>query len=211
MPQYFDEEPNTRSNPERVEVDLGDVSFAISTDHGVFSHGRLDRGTRLLLTRAPSPADRGDLLDLGCGAGPIAITLALRCPSAVIWAVDINERARALCTDNARTLGLDNVRVAHPDDIDPAIRFQTIWSNPPIRIGKPALHDMLERWLAQLDGDASAWMVVQRHLGADSLEQWLNNSGYHARRHASRSSYRLLEVQRTTEQRGSDPDEPLHR
>jgi 16S rRNA (guanine1207-N2)-methyltransferase len=207
MPQYFDEEPNTRSAPERVEVDLGDVSFAMSTDHGVFSHGRLDRGTRLLLTRAPAPGDHGNLLDLGCGAGPIAITLALRSPSAVVWAVDVNERARELCTANASSLGLDNVKVLHPDDLDPTIRFDAIWSNPPIRIGKPALHAMLERWLARLNSEASAWLVVQRHLGADSLERWITDLGYRTERRASRSSYRLLEVSRDIEHPAATPDE----
>ena len=196
MPQYFDKDPITPSARERVEVDLGDVSFTIVTDRGVFSHGRLDRGTRLLLTAARTPPPPGNLLDLGCGAGPIAITMALRSPSATVWAVDVNERARQLCSENAAALNLDNVIVAHPDEVDPTIRFTTIWSNPPIRIGKSALHDLLTVWLDRLDVGSSAWLVVQRHLGADSLARWLESTGRRVQRRAGRSSFRLLEVHR---------------
>ncbi len=198
MPQYFDNDPITPSARERIEVDLGDVSFSMATDRGVFSHGRLDRGTRLLLTAAATPPSQGNLVDLGCGAGPIAITMALRSPSATVWAVDVNDRARQLCSENAAALGLDNITVAHPNEVDSTMRFDTIWSNPPIRIGKSALHDLLDVWLGRLEDTCSAWLVVQRHLGADSLGRWLESNGYLVRRRAGRSSFRLLEVQQRT-------------
>ena len=194
MSHYFDPEPPGPSDERRVEVVLPDVSFTMTTDRGVFSHGRLDTGTELLLRTAPTPAPSGDLLDLGCGAGAIALTLAQRSPGATVHAVDVNARARELCARNAAALGLANVVVAAPDDVDPDIRFSTIWSNPPIRIGKPALHDLLATWLGRMTNDGSAVLVVQRHLGADSLHRWLEQQGHVVERVASRAGFRVLRV-----------------
>ncbi len=76
----------------------------------------------------------------------------------------------------------------------PTVQFATIWSNPPIRIGKPALHDLLHTWLARLDADGSASLVVQKHLGADSLQRWLIELGYRCDRVGSKAGFRLLTV-----------------
>lgn len=194
--QYFDPNPDVGSAPREFLVALPDTSLRITTDRGVFSHGSLDTGTRVLLLGAPSPPAAGDLLDLGCGAGPIALTLARRAPDAVVWAVDVNERARALCAANAAANGITNVRVAAPDDVPADIRFATIWSNPPIRIGKPALHQLLRTWLPRLQPDGEAVLVVQKHLGADSLAAWLGAEGYDVVRLVSRAGFRLLGVTR---------------
>ncbi|MGA1440751.1 MAG: class I SAM-dependent methyltransferase, partial [Ilumatobacteraceae bacterium] len=162
---------------------------------GVFSHGRLDTGTALLLREAQPPALTGQLLDLGCGAGPITLTLAKRAPDATVWAVDVNERARELTSANAQANGVTNVRIVHPDDVPVDIVFATIWSNPPIRIGKRSLHDLLLTWLPRLAPGGRAELVVQKHLGADSLHHWLEQQGFTVRRTASRSGYRLLAVE----------------
>jgi 16S rRNA (guanine1207-N2)-methyltransferase len=196
VPHYFDESPAVGSDDVEVAVDLRDVSFVLRTDRGVFSHGRLDPGTEVLLRRGPPLPAAGDLLDLGCGAGPIAIALALRAPGARVWAVDVNERARELCAANASRNTVTNVRVAHPDDVDPEMRFAAVWSNPPIRIGKPALHDLLATWLARLDAGGSAALVVHKHLGGDSLQRWLDEQGYLAERYASARGSRVLRVTR---------------
>ena len=111
-----------------------------------------------------------------------------------MWGVDVNRRALSLTQANATANGLANVRVAEPDDVPEDVRFTTIWSNPPIRIGKPELHALLERWLDRLVPGGTAVLVVQKHLGADSLTRWLNESGRPTRRLLSRASYRLLEV-----------------
>ena len=149
-----------------------------------------------MLLESPAPAGGVDLLDLGCGYGPIALTLARRAPDATVWAVDVNQRALDLCAANAAANGLTNVRAVKPDMVPPDVRFGGIWSNPPIRIGKRALHDLLLSWLDRLDEDAHAWLVVQKHLGSDSLARWLEETGWSADRRVSRAGYRVLEVGR---------------
>jgi len=199
--QYFAEEPGAAHRPGLVHVVLPDVHLALATDSGVFSPGRLDPGTRLLLDVAPTPPADGDLLDLGCGYGALALVLASRSPAARVWAVDVNRRAVALCERNADRAGLANVHClavggVDPDDARLPGRYDLIWSNPPIRIGKPALHALLAGWLALLAPDAAAYFVVQRNLGSDSLQRWLEISGWTAGRFAARAGYRVLEVRR---------------
>jgi 16S rRNA (guanine1207-N2)-methyltransferase len=149
----------------------------------------------LLREGAPPPLE-GNLLDLGCGYGPLACALARRAPRAIVWATDVNSRALELTCANAAALGLANVRAARPDEIPPETVFMGIWSNPPIRVGKTALHDLLSVWMARLAPGASAWLVVNRHLGGDSLAAWLTGGGWQVRRAASKSGYRVLEVTR---------------
>jgi 16S rRNA (guanine1207-N2)-methyltransferase len=192
---YFDQRPGVASDTELVEVALPDLAFTFETDRGVFSHGRLDAGTGLLLREAPAPPRSGHLLDLGCGAGPIALTLARRAPDATVWAVDVNERARSVTARNAARNAITNLEVGDVGDVPDDVRFGAIWSNPPIRIGKHALHALLLTWLARLAPDGEAVLVVQKHLGADSLQRWLEQQGHPTDRVASRAGYRLLRVQ----------------
>ena len=191
---YFTARPDAPHRPGLVHVVLPDVHLKLRTDAGVFSPVRLDAGTRLLLETAPPPPAAGHLLDLGCGYGPLALVLAARSPGATVWAVDVNERALALCAENAQRAGLPNVRCALPGD--PALPAQVglIRSNPPIRIGKAALHELLAGWLARLVPGGAACLVVQRNLGADSLQRWLAEAGWPARRLAARGGYRVLAV-----------------
>lgn len=192
---YFSAEPGAVSKPGTVDLVLRDLHLRLETDRGVFSPDRVDAGTRILLDSVPPPPRRGNLLDLGCGYGPIALTLASRAPEAAVYGVDVNQRALELARRNARSAGLDNVRFGLPEEIDPGASFAAIWSNPPIRIGKKALHELLETWLPRLEPGGRAHLVVQKHLGSDSLQRWLTDSGWPASRLASRSSYRILEVQ----------------
>ncbi len=192
--QYFAERPTAAHRPGLVRVVLPDVYLELATDSGVFSPGRLDPGTRFLLERGPLPPSSGDLLDLGCGYGPIACVLASRAPGATVWAVDVNERALALCAANAAAAGLPNVRCVLPSAPGLPASLAGIWSNPPVRIGKPALHAMLSGWLPRLSPGAAATLVMGRNLGADSLHAWLGEQGWSVRRLAARSGYRLLRV-----------------
>jgi 16S rRNA (guanine1207-N2)-methyltransferase len=193
---YFTARPETAHRPGQVHVLLPDVHLELDTDAGVFSPSRLDTGTRVLLDVDTKPADGGDLLDLGCGYGPIALVLAARAPAATVWAVDVNERALGLCARNADRAGLANVRCATPGDPALPASYAGIWSNPPIRIGKQALHALLGSWLPRLSPGATATAVVQRHLGSDSLQRWLAEQGWDVGRIASRAGYRVLRVTR---------------
>jgi 16S rRNA (guanine1207-N2)-methyltransferase len=191
---YFEAEPVVASKPATVELTLPDGTLSLRTDRGVFSGGRVDPGTVILLREAPPPPQAGHLLDLGCGYGPIAVTLARRAPDAVVWAVDVNRRALELVRQNAAALGLSNLRAVTPDAVPAEVRLAGVWSNPPIRIGKEALHGLLLGWLGRLVPGGRAWLVVQKHLGSDSLARWLEQQGYPTVRLSSRKAYRVLEV-----------------
>jgi 16S rRNA (guanine1207-N2)-methyltransferase len=195
MPHYFDRVSATPSRPGRLELVLPDWKAELNTDRGVFSAAAVDAGTLELLKAAlPAPPERSELLDLGCGYGPIALTLAHRHPGCTVWAVDINERAVHLTATNADALGLRNVRAVQPDSVPHGVRFAQVWSNPPIRIGKAALHELLSTWLSRLAPGGEASLVVQKHLGSDSLAEWLHQAGYAVERVGSKKGYRLLRV-----------------
>jgi 16S rRNA (guanine1207-N2)-methyltransferase len=170
---YFSTQPSGEFVAKPISVTLAGRAVELHTAGGVFSPGGLDLGTQVLLDHGAPPPLEGNLLDLGCGWGPIALTLALRSPQATVWAVDVNERALELTRRNAQTLGLNNVRAVSPDAVPDDIRFTAIWSNPPIRVGKSELHSMLESWLPRLIEGAESWLVVSRHLGSDSLQRWM--------------------------------------
>ena len=191
---YFSSAPGAASDPKDVDVLLPDVDLTLTSDAGVFSHGRLDGATRIFLETAPPPPRDGVLLDLGCGYGPIALTLASRSPAAQVIAVDVNERALELTRRNADRNGLANVTAYRPEDVPEGVRFAAIYSNPPVRIGKSEMRAMLLHWLSRLEPTGVAYFVVGKHLGSDSLAGWLTGQGYDVQRIASKNSYRTLEV-----------------
>jgi 16S rRNA (guanine1207-N2)-methyltransferase len=193
---YFSQHPAAAHRPGAVHVVLPDLHLELETDAGMFSPGRLDAGSRVLLETVPPPPASGDLLDLGTGYGPLALVMAARSPGAIVWAVDVNERALELCARNAERAGLANVRCVTPGTPGLPGQFDLMWSNPPIRIGKQALHDLLSTWLARLAPGAPGYLVVQRHLGADSLHRWLAEAGWGTERVGARGGYRVLRTTR---------------
>jgi len=198
---YFSDQPTGKLVLSPLTVTLAGREVEVVTAGGVFSPRALDAGTRILLGAVPPPPERGNLLDLGCGWGPIALSLAMSSPEATVWAVDVNERSLDLTRRNATRLGLTNVTAVRPEEVPGNVRFACLWSNPPIRVGKHELHGMLEHWLPRLDDDASAWLVVARNLGSDSLHRWLDESfgAWSAvSRAATQKGYRVLRVRRTS-------------
>ena len=193
---YFSSDPAVASRPVPVAISLRGLEMNLQSDRGVFSYGHLDRGTEILLRCIPDPPS-GDLLDLGCGYGPIAITLALLAPSSRVWAVDINRRAVGLAAANATANGAANVTALTPEDVPDDLMFTAIYANPPVRLGKEPLHELLRHWLPRLRPEGTAHLVVQRHLGSDTLAEWLSAEGYSVRRARSRQGYRVLEVRMT--------------
>lgn len=193
---YYTADPAVGSRPRTVALRLPDVTLDLTSDAGVFAADRLDRATRILLEHAPLPPVRGPLLDLGCGYGPIALTLATRRRRLPVWAVDVNTRALALTMRNAAAAGLGNVTTALPEAVPEDLRFAGIYSNPPIRAGKAALHDLLRRWLSRLLPGGRAYLVVGKYLGSDSLARWLDEQGWPTTRLTSVAGFRVLEVVR---------------
>lgn len=170
---YFSEAPVTEFKPKEISVEIGGKKVAVTTAGGVFSPDHIDTGTAVLLTHIDQAPAGGNLLDIGCGWGPIALSLASQSPKATVWAIDVNERSLELTAANAKRLGLSNIKTARPEDVPTEIRFSGIWSNPPIRVGKDVLHEILLTWLPRLADDAESYLVVQKNLGADSLHRWL--------------------------------------
>jgi len=194
---YFSANPGATARPTEVVVPMPGGELRLRAASGVFSAGRLDPGTAVLLRKAelPGPHQRGALLDLGCGYGPITCVLASIAPAAAVYGVDVNTRALGLARANAEELGLaERVVLGQPDEIPADVRFDQIWSNPPIRIGKEELHALLLRWLPRLTPDGTAWLVVARHLGGDSLADWLRGQGFHVDKHASQQGFRVLRI-----------------
>ncbi len=191
---YSDPAPVVESKPRTVHLHVGELALDLQADRGVFASRGIDLGTRVLLREAPAPPAQGDILDLGAGYGPIAIALARQAPAARIWAVDVNQRAVELTRANASTAAVANVTACTPDEVPDEVTFAAIYSNPPVRVGKTALHELLVRWLGRLGAGGRAYLVVQRNLGADSLAAWLATQGYEVQRLKSKKGYRILQV-----------------
>jgi 16S rRNA (guanine1207-N2)-methyltransferase len=193
--QYFSEQPSGTEVRRTINAQIWGRELTLITASGVFAADGLDRGTAVLLRASPIPQGTPRILDLGCGYGPIALAIAVHCPGALVDAVDVNERALTLCRDNAKALGVaDRIRVLRPEDADPSVRYDEIWSNPPIRIGKQGLHELLLTWLARLEPDGVARLVVGKNLGSDTLQRWLIEQGYGCERAASAKGFRVLVV-----------------
>lgn len=170
MNHYFDPGDGEWTSRE-IQVVLDGREFTLETAASTFSSEHLDTGTRILLETVPGPI--GTVLDIGCGWGPIALTAALRSLESPVWGIDVNQRALELTRRNAVRVGVSNVTVGLPDEVPADLRFDTIWSNPPIRVGKAELHAILETWIPRLNPGGEAWLVVAKSLGAESLQKWL--------------------------------------
>ena len=205
---YFTAAPASPENLRSIRVTLAGRELDVTTAGGVFSPDRLDAGTAVLLANMPPVPPGGHLLDLGSGWGPITLSMALAAPHATVWAVDVNERALDLVRRNAAAHGLKNINASLPEDVPADVTFRSIRSNPPIRVGKNELHGLLEKWIPRLNERSDAWLVVQRNLGADSLQRWIGSTfhpGFSVHRTATSKGYRILKVRK----HGTPPTEPI--
>ncbi|WP_409485383.1 class I SAM-dependent methyltransferase [Arsenicicoccus dermatophilus] len=181
-----------------IRIRLVGHTVDVETARGTFSPDGLDKGTAVLLSQAPPPPATGTFLDLGCGWGPVSLALGLLSPGATVHAVDVNERALDLARRNAAALRLDGVRVLRAEEVPGDVGYDLIWSNPPIRVGKQVLHELMRTWLPRLVPGGEAYLVVQRNLGSDSLQRWLVDelADLQVSRHASAKAFRVLKVAR---------------
>ncbi len=199
---YFSSTPSGDFKPHSVQVELAGERVSVVTSSGIFSPAGIDKGTAILLAEAPEPQGPR-VLDIGTGWGPLTLTLAKKLPGAEVIGVEVNSRSAELTRMNAEKLSLANVQVFAPDDVDPALRFNTIWSNPPIRVGKDVLHGILRQWIPRLAPDGHAYLVVQKNLGSDSLQKWLVQDlqesypgEFEVSRYATSKGFRLIQVHR---------------
>ena len=212
--QYFNASPSSADVRRDRTVTIRGREQRVQVSNGVFSANRVDLGTSVLLKGAPEPPATGKFLDIGCGWGPITLALAQASPEAEVHAIDVNERALELTVDNARTNGCGNVHATQVDEdgkpladqiagvtepLEDDARFDLIWSNPPIRVGKDVLHTLLMTWLPRLNAGGAAYLVVQKNLGADSLIPWLADAlgdEFAVGKYASSKGYRIIEILR---------------
>ncbi|MDO5723471.1 MAG: methyltransferase [Flaviflexus sp.] len=191
---YFSAQPLTPDERYERDVTIDGTEYSILASPGVFSPGRLDKGTRVLLKYAPEPPDEGLLVDLGCGWGPLSLALATACPEARVLAVDVNERARELTRLNAERAGLTNIEVCGPQEgleIARETGVRGLWSNPPVRIGKQHMRDLLMDWLSLVTGESI--LVIAKNLGADSHAAFLADT-FEVARLGSSGGFRVLSV-----------------
>jgi 16S rRNA G1207 methylase RsmC len=193
---YFDESPAGDFKPKEITVNLARQNLKLLTAGSVFSPDHLDQGTAVLLDQLELANATGTFLDIGCGWGPIALALALNSPKAIIYAIDVNQRSLELTRMNAERLGITNVVVCKPEDVPKDVTFDQIWSNPPIRVGKSVLHEILQLWINRLSQGSSAYLVVQKNLGSDSLQKWLTAEfkDFETSRIDSIKTFRVLKV-----------------
>ena len=193
---YFTADPAVAFKRAPVEATVWGHDLRLTSGSGVFAQGRLDIGTAVLFRETQPPAP-GRVLDLGCGYGVIGLAVAVAAPEAVVTGIDVNERALLLAAENAAAVGVaERFTAVPPGAVDPGATYDEIWSNPPIRIGKQALHDLLLTWLPRLAPGGRAVMVVGKNLGADSLQRWLGEQGFPTERLASAKGFRVLESRR---------------
>ncbi len=196
---YFSETPGSDYKPKEISVVINGREVLVTTAGGVFSPDHIDQGTNVLLTHLDEAPAGGNILDIGCGWGPIALSLASASPKSTIWAVDVNQRSLELTAANAKRLGLSNIKCVTPEEVPADLEFSGIWSNPPIRVGKDVLHEILLTWLPRLQEHAEAYLVVQKNLGADSLHRWLEAElpeNFSTVRIDTAKSFRVLRVKR---------------
>lgn len=167
---YYSETPGTESKRETWDFILNDEKFRFTTDAGVFSKKEVDFGSRVLIESFVPPEVPGDYIDVGCGYGPIGLSLAKAEPDRTVQMVDINERAVELAKVNAQANKVDNVKImksylfAEVKDSD----FAAVITNPPIRAGKAVVHQIFEDAHRKLCIGGELWVVIQKKQGAPS-------------------------------------------
>lgn len=167
---YYSRTQNVESDPQFWDYTLKNTRFRFKTDNGVFSKNEVDFGSRLLIETFEMPDTDGDILDVGCGYGPIGLTVAKNWPERQIYMVDVNLRAVGLAKDNSELNGITNIKVYESDRLKAVkgMKFAAILTNPPIRAGKNIVHDIYEQSFDCLLPGGELWVVIQKKQGAPS-------------------------------------------
>jgi len=167
---YYSQNPEVGSDPQHFTFDLRGHSFRFKTDHGVFSKKEVDFGSRVLIDAFEPSEVEGPVLDVGCGYGPIGLSLAKEFPERIIHMIDVNERALSLASENAKANGIGNVEIYRSDRLAQVEekKFSAILTNPPIRAGKETVHAIFTESAEHLAENGELWVVIQKKQGAPS-------------------------------------------
>jgi len=172
---YFSSDPTAPKKTVNILLEVAGTEIAIEAASGTFSSSKLDAGTAVLLKHDNHFPKDGNVLDVGCGWGPIGLSIAKTRAKTKVYGIDINQRSIEQSNLNSTSLGLENYWAMHSKDLPEDIRFSGIWSNPPIRVGKKVLHELMETYIPRLEPGGKAMLVVQKNLGADSFQRWLTS------------------------------------
>lgn len=167
---YYTNRPTVAHDEKEFTFELRGHSFRFKSDAGVFSKERIDYGSVLLIEEMEI-SETDQVLDMGCGYGPIGITAAFLASKGKVLMVDVNERAVALAKHNVAVNQISNAEVAVSDlfqQIEPTRKFNVILTNPPIRAGKNTVHQIFEEAYSFLHPNGSLWVVIQKKQGAPS-------------------------------------------
>jgi 16S rRNA (guanine1207-N2)-methyltransferase len=193
---YFSSDPAAPKKTVNVLLEVAGTEIPIEAASGTFSSSKLDAGTAVLLKQDSHFPKDGNVLDIGCGWGPIGISIARISTETQVYGIDINQRSIEQSNLNAASLGLQNYWAMHSKDLPQDIKFSGIWSNPPIRVGKKVLHELMETFIPRLEPGGKAMLVVQKNLGADSFQRWLSVTfpETEVSRVATSKGYRVISV-----------------
>ncbi|PJK16368.1 16S rRNA methyltransferase [Chryseomicrobium excrementi] len=171
---YYSNRPNVESKPSSISHTGRGHQFTLETDRGVFSKSGVDFGSRVLMEAFQAPQIEGDFADVGCGYGPIGLTLAKDFPGRVVHMVDVNERAVELAGKNASRNGIQNVRIAVSDGMERVPdQLAAVITNPPIRAGKETIFRFYQQAYDRLASGGELWVVIQKKQGAPSTKDFL--------------------------------------
>lgn len=174
MSHYFENDKNLVSDIKPFNISVNGNSFTFNTDNGVFSKGELDYGTSLLIQNVLKKSLTGDILDLGCGYGAIGIIIS-KITNTNVTMTDINKRALHLTKMNAKKNGV-SVNIIESDGYQNIEgMFDYIISNPPIRVGKKKLYELILDGKKHLKENGKLIIVIRKEQGALSLIKDMSN------------------------------------
>ncbi|MDC3414651.1 class I SAM-dependent methyltransferase [Aquibacillus sp. 3ASR75-11] len=191
---YFSRHPHSKSSPKSWEYKLKGNVFTFTTDHGVFSKNEVDFGSRILIDTFKEPQIEGEILDLGCGYGPVGLSLAKTFPNRHFYLTDVNERAVTLAEHNAKQNNITNVTFQLSDRFEQLAdkTFAAVLTNPPIRAGKKIVYQIFEDSYRYLNPSGTLWVVIQKKQGAPSAQAKLMERFGNAEVTTKKKGYHIL-------------------
>ncbi|ARD48160.1 class I SAM-dependent methyltransferase [Sporosarcina sp. P33] len=195
---YYSKNPQVSSAPKQWKAEIRNRVLSFTTDAGVFSKGSIDEGSKLLAETFKEPSIGGDFLEIGCGYGPIALSIAMDFSDRTVHMVDVNERALSLSEKNAQHNGIRNVRIYESSGVDSVEQegFAAIITNPPIRAGKQTVFSFYEGAYEKLEPGGELWVVIQKKQGAPSTMEYLKKLFGNVETVAKKKGYFILRAKK---------------